>query len=555
MCHRVVTSCLCQRAAVLGRKQRCIGSQSKMYTTVILLSSFVFVCTRTLATNPASTTFCDKSLVSLLSDCSFMLGGGFNTCQIHHTNSCMAYDFTSWNMAPLQEITSLDALDYRISLTTYLYLYNLNYALSLNISLSASSADVHGFSYSMLEYNFPKEERYNTCRIFDFRKFHHVENVTLFYDCYFNIIGDNNNKFFLLTTRTLPTNHVADFYVTLSKSPLNVGGESVCNWESTVMILKQALPLRNVELLFSLAKRELMIQQYSISLIRHTTTQLEESVALIVQAATLSVNETMYQVVKIPAVRAGKYHIQIHPVHVDWSSHNCSVTATDTFSILPIENTSLTVTVTLSVICFIVLLAGLVMWIILRRTRPSARRTSRVFLLYSYDDAEHYAMVKAFYDFLCTIPGLDVIFDVAQANDMGVPHRWLLNNLTRVDHIILVISSGVYRKVEDDFRATREHHPWGDHVVPSVLHIMKDYTLHGRLVKVTFSNTADSKIPTVLLSKGTTFKLPRQLNRFVHHLFNESCLCHLHCVARHPAWYTSEREKVLVAAIQQRGNC
>lgn len=173
--------------------------------------------------SPANQGFCDASMKSLHTDCSFMLGIGNDLCTLHHTNSCKVYDFGTWDMAPLHEIIALDNLDYGVNLETYSYKDNHVDVLTLNISFSASLSGADGFAFTLVEYSFPNErKRYNTCRIFDFRNSLR-EHVSVFYDCYYNIGGDNKNSFFLLTTRTLPTNHLAEFYVTLSTSPVKQG--------------------------------------------------------------------------------------------------------------------------------------------------------------------------------------------------------------------------------------------------------------------------------------------------------------------------------------------
>lgn len=116
--------------------------------------------------------------------------------------------------------------------------------------------------------------------------------------------------------------------------------------------------------------------------------------------------------------------------------------------------------------------------------KPESTRQSSVFLLYSYDSDDHYAKVCALYKFLTDVPGLEVAFDAAEANEMGVPHLWLTNQLHNVDHVVLVVSEGVYDKVEKGKRPPHEHHPWGDQVYTAVLEIIRDERLHNKLIKV-----------------------------------------------------------------------
>lgn len=515
---------------------------------VLLGALFLFGCCHALPNAPLNKTFCDKSIALLETDCSFMLGASSGSCVIHHTNSCRTYQYDSWSMRPEQKVVTLQELDYRVSLSTY----NHDKSLTLNVSLDTLSPDVRGLTFTLLEYTFPDElHRYNTCRIFDFRNFSSQITASLFYDCYYNIKGDHNNKFFQLTTHGLPTNRVGIFYVTLSTSPTKPGGETPCNWESTIMILKPALPLGNVIVQFSVADPSFNVSMYNVSLVKHIPPsgyQVE-----IHRFVNTDGQDGPMATVQFLEVRPASYYLEIHPIHHSWTKPNCSVTVTDTFVIHPVSHGEATITVAIACVLFVTLLiSGMLAYIFVRRKKNRSTRTASVFLLYSYDSDSHFEVVKALYDFLSDVPGLDVVFDVAEANQMGVPHLWLSQNLRNVDYIMLVVSSGVYDKIEKQKRPPDEHHPWGDHIVPAVLDIVRDEELHRKLIKVIIKGTSETKVPTSLFSKGIPFKLPKQLHRCVHYIFNESCRTQLQCATKHPEWISPEREKSFVRTVERQ---
>ncbi|CAN7983138.1 unnamed protein product, partial [Ixodes hexagonus] len=447
----------------------------------VLLSFLAFISTsETREAKPYNRTFCDKSIRSLQTDCSFMLGAPPGSCVIHHTNSCRTYSYDSWDLAPEHQVKSLDKLDYRISLSTYKF-----EGLTLNVSIDTLSKDVRGLTFSLLEYSYPNEQnRYNTCRIFDFRGFSAEQTVSLYYDCYYRIQADiSDAKYFLLTARGLPTNHVGIFYVTLSTSPDKKGGETLCNWESTIMILEPALANGDVIALFSTAPAAFNISKYDVALFEDGPSGPDLTAQLTVVD---DMHEGVMKSVEFPRRDGGAYHIEIHPIHPDWEKEpTCSITKTDTFVIISVSHFEVVLVASIiSVILILMILAGALFYIYIKRRKPDATRQSSVFLLYSYDSDCHFEKVRALYDFLTDVPGLAVAFDVAEANEMGVPHMWLTNQLHNADHILLVVSTGVYDKVEESKRPLHEHHPWGDQVYSAVLEIIHDERLHNKLIKV-----------------------------------------------------------------------
>lgn len=477
-----------------------------------------------------------------------MLGAPSGSCVIHHTNSCRTYQYDSWSLAPEHVVKSLDKLDYRISLSTYEY----SEGLTLNVSVDTLSEDVRGLTFTLLEYNFPNEaRRYNTCRIFDFRRFSLAQTVSLYYDCYYAIQADSDNKFFLLTSRGLPTNLVGSFYVTLSTSPHKKGGETPCNWESTVMILEPALSDGNVVALFSTADASLNISKYEVTLVKHGSSGHNVTAELTVVG---DMQEGVMNIVEFPKTDAGMYHLEIRPIHPDWKEGSCQITMTDTFVIVSVSHFEVVIVASvIAAILLLLIMSGALFLVYIKRQKPESTRQSSVFLLYSYDTDSHFEKVRALYNFLTDVPGLEVAFDVAEANEMGVPHMWLTNQLHNADHIVLVISSGVYNKVEESKRPLHEHHPWGDQVYTAVLEIIHDETLHNKLIKVIMNGTSITKVPTCLFSKGKTFKLPKQLDRFVHYIFNEKCRSQLECMAKHSDWLNPVRERTFIKVLEKQG--
>ncbi|KAM7288213.1 uncharacterized protein ISCGN_028478 [Ixodes scapularis] len=524
------------------------GKMTCFWAGVSLLFLTFIGISETRISPPYNITFCNKSIEFPQTDCSFMLGAPPGSCVIHHTNSCKVYGYESWNLAPEHEAKSLVELDYSISLSTY---ENSN-ELTLNVSINTLSKDVRGFTFTLLEYKFPnKLTWYNTCRLFDYREFSAYQPVSLYYDCYYKIQGDSDNKFFLLTARGLPTNNVGVFHVTLSTSSHKQGGETLCNWESTVMILEPALSNGNVIALFSTADASLNISKYDVALFKHGPSGHD----LINQRTVVGdMQEGVMNVVEFPRTDRGTYHLEIHPIHPDWKD-SCTITMTDTFVIFSVTHFEVILVASLiGAILVIIILAGAAFYVYVKRRKPESTRQSSVFLLYSYDSDDHYAKVCALYKFLTDVPGLEVAFDAAEANEMGVPHLWLTNQLHNVDHVVLVVSEGVYDKVEKGKRPPHEHHPWGDQVYTAVLEIIRDERLHNKLIKVILNGTSDIKVPTCLFSKGKAFKLPKQLDRFVHYIFNEKCRSSLECMAKHSDWLNPVRERTLVRVLKRQGS-
>lgn len=503
---------------------------------LILLCSFPDVAW----CDPANPVFCNRSIVSLQTDCSFMLHEPLGSCIIHHTNSCRTYDYSSWDLNEEQVVTSLEDLDYHIYLSTYYY----SKEVALNVSFETTSKDVHGFDFSLLEYKFPGTgEKYETCRLFDLRK-SMQQSASVFYDCYFKIRGDYDNKYFFVTSRGLPTNRVARFFVTLSTSPLNSGGETVCNWESTVMVLEPALRKKSVIAQFGLADVKYNITRYNISLWSRDST-IGDAVAQ-EQVIEVKSGAMAMGTVSFTRVAAGTYYLRIHPEHPQWVEHSCIFTMTDIFTVP--EDNRLKLALSISLSCVLGLLVALVVasliYFYIKKRAVPARRSATVFLLYSYDSAIHFEAVQALYQFLSKVPGLRVVFDVTDANDMGAPHQWLPTWLHRADHILLVISGGVYEKVEKHMRPAHEHHPWGDLVTPAIYDIVRLPDLQQKLVKVLMTGTPETNVPTSLFTRGVTFKLPKHTSRMLHHLFGEhQCRSTLQCMARHPLWPDADCER------------
>lgn len=489
--------------------------------------------------SPVNDSFCKKSFNSLETDCSFMQHQPPGSCIIHHTDSCRTYNFSSWNMDEEKVVTSLEDLDYQIFLSTY-----QNDELALNVSFSSSSEDVRGFYFNLFEHKYPGvSEKYNTCRLFDLRE-SKIELVNVFYDCYFKIKGDHKDtKYFLATSWGLPTNRVAKFFVGLGN-----GRENVCDWNSTVMVLEPALSKKSVIAQFSLASSSLNISRYTVTLVKEGS---ESSVADR-QTIQAKPGESLAGIVSFENVAPGTYHLRIHPDHPD-RFPNCSVTVTDSFTIP--KGVHLKDVRAIYLICGLVLLIVIVtasiIYVYLKRLALPPCGSATVFLLYSYDSDFHFEAVKALQQFLSKVPGLRVIIDVAEANEMGAPHHWLPTQMRHADHILLVISAGVYDKVEKHRKPTREHHPWGDLVTPAVFDIVRLDELQKKLVKVVMYGTSDARVPTSLLTRGVTFKLPKHTSRLLHHLFGQQCHSTLHCKVRHPQWPVPGSEQAFRKALER----
>ncbi|XP_065305287.1 uncharacterized protein [Dermacentor albipictus] len=453
---------------------------------------------------------------------------------------CRTYDYSSWNLNEDQVVTSLEDLDYHIYLSTYSY----SKEVALNVSFETTSKDVHGFDFSLVEYRFPGAAgKYETCRLFDLRK-SLQQSASVFYDCYFKIRGDYLNKYFFVTSRGLPTNRVAKFFVTLSTSPVKPGGETVCNWESTVMVLEPALLKKSVIAQFGLADVKYNITRYNISLWNQDSVT-GDSVAQ-EQVIEVKPGDMAMGTVSFTRVAAGTYYLRVRPEHAQWVEHSCVFTVTDVFTVP--EDNRLKLALSISLICALGLVVALVtasiIYFYIKKRAVPARRSATVFLLYSYDSATHFEAVQALYQFLSKVPGLRVVFDVTDANDMGAPHQWLPTWLHRADHILLVISAGVYEKVEKHIRPAHEHHPWGDLVTPAIYDIVRLPDLQQKLVKVLMTGTPETNVPTSLFTRGVTFKLPKHTSRMLHHLFGENqCRSTLQCMARHPLWPDPDCER------------
>lgn len=80
------------------------------------------------------------------------------------------------------------------------------------------------------------------------------------------------------------------------------------------------------------------------------------------------------------------------------------------------------------------------------------------------------------------------------------------------------------------------------------------HTLALVLRQVILNGTSDTKVPTCLFSKGKAFKLPKQLDRFVHYIFNEKCRSSLECMAKHSDWLNPVRERTLVRVLKRQGS-
>lgn len=507
----------------------------KLLVLIPLLCSFG----ATHSSNPAYPAFCDRSFVSLQTDCSFMLHELPGSCIIHHTNSCLNYDYSSWNLNEEHVVTSFEDMDYNIHLSTYFY----KSEIALNVSFETTSKDVHGFEFTLLDYKFTGSgQKYKTCRMFDLRN-SLEHSASVFYDCYFKIRGDYLNNQFFVTSKGLPTNHVAKFSVTLSTSPLKLEAENVCNWESTIMILEPALQKKTVAAQVGLADVKFNITTYNISLMSWDPTIGDA----VVQEQIIEVKPGDRAVanVSFTMVAAGTYYLRVHPEHLQWND-SCSFTRTDNFTVPEDAKSKLAITISLS--CGLVILgavvAALLIYAFIKKGAVPARRSATVFLLYSYDSAMHFQAVQALYQFLSKVPGLRVVFDVTEANDMGAPHHWLPTWLHRADHILLVISAGVYEKVEKHMRPAHEHHPWGDLVTPAVYDIVRLPDLQKKLVKVLMAGTPETNVPTSLFTRGVVFKLPKHTSRMLHHLFGEhQCRTTLQCMAQHPLWPDPDCER------------
>ncbi|KAH7946357.1 hypothetical protein HPB49_023431 [Dermacentor silvarum] len=427
-------------------------------------------------------------------------------CQAHDCEEgCRTYDYSSWDLNEEQVVTSLEDLDYHIYLSTYYY----SKEVALNVSFETTSKDVHGFDFSLLEYKFPGTgEKYETCRLFDLRK-SMQQSASVFYDCYFKIRGDYDNKYFFVTSRGLPTNRVARFFVTLSTSPLNSGGETVCNWESTVMVLEPALLKKSVIAQFGLADVKYNITRYNISLWSRDST-IGDAVAQ-EQVIEVKSGSMGMGTVSFTGVAAGTYYLRMHPQHTQWVEHSCIFTMTDIFTVP--EDNRLKLALSISLSCVLGLLVALVVasliYFYIKKRAVPARRSATVFLLYSYDSAIHFEAVQALYQFLSKVPGLRVVFDV-----------------------------------EKHMRPAHEHHPWGDLVTPAIYDIVRLPDLQQKLVKVLMSGTPETNVPTSLFTRGVTFKLPKHTSRMLHHLFGEhQCRSTLQCMARHPLWPDADCER------------
>ncbi|KAH6931675.1 hypothetical protein HPB50_026953 [Hyalomma asiaticum] len=427
-------------------------------------------------------------------------------CVTMEIDGCLTYDYSSWNLNEEHVVTSFEDMDYNVHLSTYFY----KSEIALNVSFETTSKDVHGFEFTLLDYKFTGSgQKYKTCRMFDLRN-SLEHSASVFYDCYFKIRGDYLNNHFFVTSKGLPTNHVAKFSVTLSTSPLKTEAENVCNWESTIMILEPALQKKTVAAQVGLADVKFNITRYNISLMSWDPTIGDA----VVQEQIIEVKpgDRAMANVSFTMVAAGTYHLRVHPEHPQWND-SCSFTRTDNFTV-PEEGAM------------------------------PARRSATVFLLYSYDSAKHFQAVQALYQFLSKVPGLRVVFDVTEANDMGAPHQWLPTWLHRSDHILLVISAGVYEKVEKHMRPEHEHHPWGDLVTPAVYDIVRLPELQKKLVKVLMAGTPETNVPTSLFTRGVVFKLPKHTSRMLHHLFGEhQCRTTLQCMAQHPLWPDPDCER------------
>lgn len=317
------------------------------------------------------------------------------------------------------------------------------------------------------------------------------------------------------------------------------------------MVLEPALTKKSVIAQFSLASSPLNISRYNVTLVKHGPTTLEISVAD-EQTIEAKPGECSAGIASFGNVAPGMYHLRIHPDHPDCIASDCCLTMTDTF-IIP-ANTQLR-TALAFLICGLVLLVVIVtasiIYVYLKRRAVPPCGSASVFLLYSYDSALHFGAVKALHQFLSEVPGLHVIFDVAEANEMGAPHHWLPTQLRHADHILLVISAGVYDKVEKHRKPTHEHHPWGDLVTPAVFDIVRLDELQKKLVKVVMCGTSETRVPTSLFTRGVTFKLPKHTSRLLHHLFGQQCHSAFQCRARHPQWPDTDSERAFRKALER----
>ncbi|XP_049271540.1 uncharacterized protein LOC119394014 isoform X3 [Rhipicephalus sanguineus] len=509
---------------------------AKLLVIVPLLCSFSDVG----SSDPYYPAFCNTSIVSLQTDCSFMLRPP-GSCTLHHTNSCLTYDYSAWNLNEEQVVTSFEDLDYKIYLSTYVY----SRELTLNVSFETTSEDVRGFDFSLLDYKFTGTgKKYHTCRMFDLRNYSNPS-ASVFYDCYYKIRGDYVNNNFFVTSRGLPTNRVGKYFVTLSTSPLQHGGENVCNWESTIMILEPALQKKFVTAQFGLADVKFNVTRYNVSLVSWDWDSTNGGVVVQEQIIEAEPGNRSMTTVSFTMVASGTYYLRIRPEHPSWNE-SCNFSRTDIFTIPGDTGSKLAITISLvfALVLIGAALAASIIYVCIKKRATQARKYATVFLLYSYDSATHFQAVQALYQFLSKVPGLRVVFDVTEANEMGAPHQWLPTWLHRADHILLVVSQGVYEKVEKHMRPAREHHPWGDLVTPAIYDIVRLPDLQKKLVKVLMTGIPETYVPTSLFTRGVVFKLPKHISRMLHHLFGEhQCHSTLQCMARHPLWPDPDSER------------
>uniref|UniRef100_A0A131YLZ2 Sefir domain protein n=1 Tax=Rhipicephalus appendiculatus TaxID=34631 RepID=A0A131YLZ2_RHIAP len=509
---------------------------AKLLVIIPLLCSFRDVCSSDSFYYPA---FCNKSYVSLQTDCSFMLRPP-GPCTLHHTNSCLTYDYSAWNLNEEQVVSSFEDLDYRIYLSTHV----ISNEIALNVSFETSSKDVRGFEFSLLDHKFTGTgKKYHTCRMFDLRNYSDPS-ASVFYDCYKKIRGDFTNTYFFVTSRGLPTNRVGKYFVSLSTSPL--GEENACNWTSTIMILEPALQNKFVTAQFGLADVKFNVTRYNVSLVSWDWNYTNGGVVVQEQIIDAEPGNQTVTTVSFTNVAAGKYYLRIHPEHPDWTEHSCMISITDVFTIPGDARSKVAVTISLSLglVLLGAFITAMIVYLYIKKRATQARRSATVFLLYSYDSATNFQAVQALYQFLSRVPGLRVVFDVTEANEMGAPHQWLPAWLHGADYILLVVSQGVYEKVEKHMRPAREHHPWGDLVTPAIYDIVRLPDLQKKLVKVLMTGTPETCVPASLFTRGVVFKLPKHISRMLHHIFGEhQCHSKLQCMARHPLWPNPDCEQ------------
>ncbi|KAL3242211.1 hypothetical protein MRX96_021431 [Rhipicephalus microplus] len=430
--------------------------------------------------------FCERSTTSLQTNCSFMLRPP-GPCIIHHTNSCLTYDYSAWNLNEEHVVSSFEDLDYSIYLSTYVN----QGEIALNVSFQTTSKDVRGFEFSLLDHKYTGSgKKYKTCRTFDLRNYLNPS-ASVFYDCYKKIRGDYLNNYFFVTSRGLPTNRVGRYFVTLSTSPLRLGAENVSNWESTIMILEPALRKKCVAAQFGLADAKFNVTRYNVSLVSWDWNSPNGGAVVQEQIIEAEPGNLTMTTVSFTNVDAGTYYLCVHPEHPNWTEQSGTVSRTDVFTI-PTDTGSkvaITISLTFALVLLGAVITALAIYICFKRRATQARRSATVFLLYSYDSATHFEAVQALYQFLSRVPGLHVVFDVTEANEMGAPHQWLPTWLRKADYILLVVSQGVYEKVEKRMRPAHEHHPWGDLVTSAIYDIVRLPDLQKKLVKVLMTGT------------------------------------------------------------------